>query len=220
MENSVEAGEIAKKGTAITVAYHWENAEPPPSYHWNAPCILRICRRLNAKRVLDLGCGNGALARTLSAAGFQVTACDVDRKGVEIGARSTSSAKFMVLGTYDDPSQLKERDFDVVVSTEVIEHLFLPRQLPRFAKAVLKKGGCFILSTPYHGYLKNLAISLLNKWDYHHTSLEDGGHIKFFSPKTLMQLLDEVGFELVERHFVGRFQYFWNGMIFLARPRE
>jgi len=59
----------------------------------------------------------------------------------------------------------------------VIEHLFLPRALLRFAAKVLKPSGSLILSTPYHGYLKNLALALTGKLDKHFTVLWDGGHI-------------------------------------------
>jgi hypothetical protein len=47
--------------------------------------------------------------------------------------------------------------FDAVVCTEVIEHLCLPRMLSRFAASLLRPRGLLILSTPCHGYLKNLA---------------------------------------------------------------
>jgi 2-polyprenyl-3-methyl-5-hydroxy-6-metoxy-1,4-benzoquinol methylase len=217
MMKSPRGADRAIEKSQITVDYHWESAEPPPSYRYNAQTILQICKELGAKHVLDLGCGNGALARLLSQAGFRVTACDVDRKGIEIASEVDSGVRFLQLGAYDEPSELKESDFDVVVCAEVIEHMYIPGQVPRFARAVLKPGGHLVVSTPYHGYLKNLAISVLNKWDFHHTSLEDGGHIKFFSPKTLAQLLKEEGFEVARLQFVGRFQFFWNGMIVVAR---
>jgi len=214
---SHRGSDLAIEKSQITVDYHWENAEPPPSYRYNAQTILQICKELGAKHVLDLGCGNGALARLLSQSGFQVTACDVDRRGIEIASQVASDVRFLQLGAYDDPSELKGSDFDVVVCTEVIEHLYIPRQVPRFARAVLKPGGHLIVSTPYHGYLKNLAICILNKWDFHHTSLEEGGHIKFFSPNTLVQLLKEERFDVARFRFVGRFHFFWNGMILVAR---
>jgi hypothetical protein len=84
----------------------------------------------------------------------------------------------------------------------VIEHLFLPRRLPVFARAVLKPGGELVVTTPYHGYTKNLVISLLNRWGAHHDVSWDCGHIKFFSRKTLARLLGEEGFEPVA--FRGR----------------
>ena len=58
-------------------------------------------------------------------------------------------------------------NFDVAIATEVIEHLVTPFNLPRFAKQLLRPGGHLIISTPYHGYLKNLILALTNRWDAH-----------------------------------------------------
>ena len=54
-----------------------------------------------------------------------------------------------------------------VISLVVAEHLFYPRKLLEQSYQVVKPGGCIIFSTPYHGYLKNLAISVVNGWDKH-----------------------------------------------------
>src|SRR5205823_87599 len=81
------------------------------------------------------------------------------------------------------------------------EHLVRPRNLPRFAKQLLRPGGHLIISTPYHGYLKNLLLALTDKWDAHLNPFWDGGHIKFWSRKTLSQLLNEAGFRVVR--FIG-----------------
>ncbi len=202
----------------ITVNYHWQDADPPLSYRYNQPRILQICKKLNGRRILDLGCGNGALARSLAAKGFDLTACDVDHRGIELAqAHNKENVKFKVLSAYDDPSEIGEHDFDIVLSTEVIEHLYIPRQIPRFAKMLLKKDGHLVVSTPYHGYLKNLLIALCGRWDSHHTTLEEGGHIKFFSPKTLTQLMEEEGFEVIHLQFAGRCHWLWNGMIAITR---
>jgi 2-polyprenyl-6-hydroxyphenyl methylase/3-demethylubiquinone-9 3-methyltransferase len=48
-----------------------------------------------------------------------------------------------------------------------------------------------IISTPYHGYWKNLALALTGQMDRHFTALWDGGHVKFWSVKTLSQLFAE-----------------------------
>jgi 2-polyprenyl-3-methyl-5-hydroxy-6-metoxy-1,4-benzoquinol methylase len=169
--------------------------------------------------VLDVGCGNGALAAGLAAAGFDVTGCDDDPGGVEVSRRVAPAARFEQVGVYDDPAKLGARDFDVAVSTEVIEHLFRPAALPQFAAAVLKTRGYLILTTPYHGYLKNLALSITNGWDRHFSALWDGGHIKFWSPATLTQLLGKEGFDVVQTTGAGRVRWFWKSMIVVARKR-
>jgi 2-polyprenyl-6-hydroxyphenyl methylase/3-demethylubiquinone-9 3-methyltransferase len=47
---------------------------------------------------------------------------------------------------------------DVVISTEVIEHVFLPRFFARSCWDLLTSGSTLIISNPYHGYLKNVAL--------------------------------------------------------------
>ncbi len=91
--------------------------------------------------------------------------------------------------------------------------------LPRFAQKVLVSGGYLIISTPYHGYLKNLAIAIANKFDSHFTALWDGGHIKFWSKQSLSKLLFEEGFDVKKFVGAGRFPYLWKSMILLGQKR-
>lgn len=137
--------------------------------------------------------------------------------GVEMALRGNSGAEFRLVSVYESPNALGEIGFDAVISTEVIDHLFLPAALPRFARAVLKPGGHLIVTTPYHGYLKNLLICLIGKWDSHHTPLWDGGHIKFWSRRTLTALLEESGFVVVRFMGAGRLPWLWKSMVLAAR---
>ena len=73
------------------------------------------------------------------------------------------------------------------------------------------------LSTPYHGYLKNLALAVSGKMDSHFTALWDGGHIKFWSMATLATLLRETGFVDLEFRRVGRIPWLAKSMTVTAR---
>jgi 2-polyprenyl-6-hydroxyphenyl methylase/3-demethylubiquinone-9 3-methyltransferase len=81
----------------------------------------------------------------------------------------------------------------------------------------LDPGGLAIVSTPYHGYFKNLAMAITGKLDAHFTALWDHGHIKFWSMKTLCSLFSEAGF--LETRFlrVGRIPIIAKAMIAVAR---
>jgi 2-polyprenyl-3-methyl-5-hydroxy-6-metoxy-1,4-benzoquinol methylase len=124
--------------------------------------------------------------------------------GIEIASKHHTAATFCV-APIDRllPKDLHKR-FDLVVAIEVIEHLLLPRQLFDRAREALKPGGELIVSTPFHGYWKNLAIALSGKFDSHWHPLRDYGHVKFFSPATLNRLFDEQGFEVKQVKRVGR----------------
>ncbi len=203
-------------------SYGWSSATPPHSSGYISPAIIRRLRDLGATRVLDLGAGNGGMCGDLSTAGFDVVGVEHDAQGVEIARATHPSVPFHRHSVEDDPALLlqKERSFDVVISTEVIEHLYAPHKLPQFARAVLKEGGYLIVTTPYHGYLKNLALALTGHWDKHHTALWHGGHIKFFSRGTLADLLRESGFDIVSFSGVGRFRWLWKSMLMVARKRR
>ena len=92
-----------------------------------------------------------------------------------------------------------------------------PRQYARCVFDLLEPGGVAVLSTPYHGYWKNLALAVTGKMDAHFTALWDYGHIKFWSIKTLTELLSEAGFEVVRFHRVGRVPLLAKSMIAVAR---
>jgi SAM-dependent methyltransferase len=194
--------------------YKWESAGPTGTAAYLWPSILGICQNIGARRILDLGCGNGALAAYLSAKGFAVEGTDSSKDGIRIAKAAHPHIRFHVLAMDGDTQSLGT--FDTVISTEVIEHLYLPRQLPRFARHVLSPRGHLIISTPYHGFLKNLVLSVANKWDHHHGPLWDGGHIKFWSRNTLTQLLHEEGFVVTGFRGVGRIHYLWKSMLIVA----
>lgn len=201
--------------------YGWETQGVPCSCEFISPKVISILSGLNVKRVLDIGAGNGKLCSDLAAQGYQVVGSEYDLKGVEIARENYPKIPFYNFGVQDDPAELLAREalFDVVVSTEVIEHLFSPHLLPLYAKEVLREGGYLVMSTPYHGYFKNLLLSLFNKWDFHHTALWHGGHVKFWSRRTLTQLLEENGFIVIGFFGVGRVSYLWKSMILLAQKK-
>lgn len=78
---------------------------------------------------------------------------------------------------------------------------------------MIRKNGYLILTTPYHGYAKNLALSIFNKWDHHHTVDWVGGHIKFFSERTLASMLKESGFNNIVFNNAGRIRWLWKSMV-------
>lgn len=192
--------------------YGWDEVAPESSDYIN-PAILEIAARVKPATVLDAGCGNGVLAAALARAGYEVVGVDGDEQGIEIAQKRYPEVRFEA-GLFE---QAPPGTFDFVCSTEVVEHLYSPHELARYCFDALKPGGTLAMSTPYHGYLKNLALSVTDSWDSHHTVHWHGGHIKFWSRKTLGTLLRNAGFEITGFRGVGRLPYLWKSMILIAR---
>jgi 2-polyprenyl-3-methyl-5-hydroxy-6-metoxy-1,4-benzoquinol methylase len=198
--------------------YGWTSNNYPESCNYITPEILKILNNMGVERVADIGSGNGSLCAELAKNNFYCIGIEYDKGGVEVSKKNYPAINFYNLGVQDDAASLinKEGKFDAVVSTEVIEHLFSPHLLPLFAQKILKPNGKLIITTPYHGYLKNILLSIFNKWDSHHTPLWEGGHIKFWSRMTLQKLLEKNGFKVVEFQGAGRVPFLWKSMIITA----
>lgn len=179
------------------------------------PPIVESVKRLAPKTVLDVGCGNGYLATKVreALAGAMVAGVDPSESGIRHASAAHPECDLRQGSVYSDPPTDWSGKFDVIISTEVVEHLYLPRFLPAYVKKALKPGGTVLVTTPYHGYLKNVAISVLGKWDFHHSVFWDHGHVKFWSRKTLRQLFEEAGFEYVSFKGIGRLPWLWMTML-------
>lgn len=200
--------------------YGYNNAERTHAHAYIQDKIVAMLDLESNKYILDIGCGNGSLARFLLKNNFNVYGTDASEKGITI-AEKLNPGHFAIQDLSSDelPENLKRIPFDTIISTEVIEHLYDPRKFIDFAKRTLLKngGGELILSTPYHGYLKYLALAITGKMDSHLGPLWDGGHIKFWSKRSLTKLLEEQGFTVTDFKGCGRLPYLWMSMLIKAK---
>ena len=195
--------------------YGFRNAQESHMHSRFMPALLALAGDMSpGMRVLDVGCGNGFTCGEFLRLHCDVVGVDLSIEGIEIARKTYPAGRFETLPADDQLlANLGEAPFDLVVSTEVVEHLYDPRAYARGCFRALKPGGRFICTTPYHGFAKNLLLALANKWDAHANPLWDGGHIKLWSRKTLARLLTETGFVNVQFRGAGRLPFLWMTMV-------
>jgi 2-polyprenyl-3-methyl-5-hydroxy-6-metoxy-1,4-benzoquinol methylase len=208
------------KPTGARTEYRWIGGTPAHNHSFLAPAVLAALSHRPGASVLDLGCGNGSLTARIQDAGYRVVGAESSASGLDAARRAFPAIEFVEHDLAQPlPDELRNR-FDVVLAAEVIEHLFLPRCLFARAREALLPGGELVVTTPYHGWLKNVALAVTNKMDSHWSPGWDYGHIKFFSVKTLGGLAVECAFEPTRWTFAGRWKPVAKSMLMTARATK
>lgn len=142
-------------------------------------------------RLLDVGCATGVLLDLARLRGWQV-------QGVDISAYSTGIAReYYRLNVYTGElaeAAYPDKDFDVIVIDDVIEHVISPTALVQECHRILKTGGLLTINTPNRAGLWHLLMG--RRW-FHYKQM---GHTHFFSPRVITDLLNRHGFDVLDIH--------------------
>jgi 2-polyprenyl-3-methyl-5-hydroxy-6-metoxy-1,4-benzoquinol methylase len=143
---------------------------------------------------LDIGCGNGSLLRALEHAfpGSHATGVDGYLEALINCRKRTQTAKLVLQDLARDKWQEFNRTYNVVTLLDVLEHLDRPDSVLRHVHGLLKENGILIVSVPAHQWL----------WSERDVFL---GHRKRYNKKTLTQLLQSSGYEVL--HVSHLFSY-------------
>jgi methionine biosynthesis protein MetW len=146
-----------------------------------------------ADRLLDVGCGDGALRLLVG---------DKVRRHVGVDGALAALGKAAAQGVSVqradlDAAHLPYRDaaFDVVTCLDVLEHVLDPRHLLRELARVLRPGGVLVLTTPnirYYGFLLTLLGGRFPRTSGDPEGY-DGGHLHYFTFADVRLLLGETG---------------------------
>lgn len=152
----------------------------------------------NDKRVLDVGCATGYLARALTAQGCTVSGVEIDPAAAE---EARPVLKELVVGnleSLDLVAAFGAKTFDAVVFGDVLEHLTDPLAVLRGSLALLDDDGFIVISIPNvaHGSVR-LAL-LKGKFEYRDLGLLDATHLRFFTRESFDALLRDAGLVPVE----------------------
>jgi len=158
-------------------------------FRTNKKYALECLPRGTSLHVLDVGCGTGLNSEIIASLGHKVVGIDISEEAIKRYRERGFEGYVMDVEKHLNFSKEK---FDVVFTTEVIEHLVHPENMFREIWSVLKPEGKLILSTVNSAFWLYRLASLVGITV---SELQHPMHLRFFSKCSLIRLIKEQDFE-------------------------
>lgn len=142
-------------------------------------------------RALDLGCGDGSFTGVMAQAGVQVVGAEVAEAALARAQERSPELEFRLI-PIEGPLPFEDNSFDLVWSSEVLEHVADTARWLSEVRRTLRPGGRLLLTTPSHGRLR-LAIGGIER-----LAPPLGDHLHLYTRGALRRVLDDFGFRDVE----------------------
>lgn len=165
------------------------------------------------QKVIDVGCGKGDFVRYLDELGFNAAGLDISIEALR-KARSLRASDPYVAASLEEGLPFANGSFGAIFCSEVLEHIFSVHSALSELNRILLSEGLLILTVPYHGVAKNLAIAAFG-FELHFDP--NISHIRFFTRKSLAASLSRSGFEIVALKGIGRRYPFWMSLGVVAK---
>ena len=157
-------------------------------------------------RVLDIGCSNGFQGKYLrKKKNCIVYGIDISPQAIKKAQQNLDKAEVMDISK--DKFPFSKEKFDVIVFSDILEHLAWPEKILKKLKKYLKKDGLIVAAIPNVANLKIRLRLLLGKWDYQELGILDKTHLRFFTQKTTRQLFENCGLKITKEGCSPEFSF-------------
>ena len=165
-------------------------------------------------RILDIGCNDGYIGAMLLARGNDVYGVDITKHKVNRAIKR--GIKAMVFDIESKPLPYENNFFDVVLLTDVIEHMFDTDQIFINIRKTLKKGGLLLVTTPNVASFARRIMLLFGfnphlEYSSRYMDFLPGsiGHIRYYTHGNLQAQLHKCGFRQIRTYGdILNFQFF------------
>jgi len=159
---------------------------------------FKILALLNqGQEVLEVGCASGSQTRYLKEAlACRVTGIEIDKTAAEDARPHCENLIVGNIENLDLAINLGDKRFDVVIFADVLEHLYDPTETLRKVRPFIKEEGYLIASIPNIAHAAICWELAHGRFDYQRYGLLDNTHIRFFTKKNVMKLLNEAGYTI------------------------
>lgn len=162
--------------------------------------IIELTGLIKGKEILDVGCGVGKLGKKFKDFGNEVFGVDISANAIRKSRKLLDGA--FVVDLLSDKLPFSNHKFDLVICSEVIEHLTDSINLLKEVRRVMKRNGVLILTTPNIVYWGHRITFLRGKFEYQEEGPFDEGHVHFYNYDTLKEQLCHSGYEIIKHNNV------------------
>ena len=152
----------------------------------------------NAKRILEVGCGEGAFSKGLKRENREMWGVEMNPTAAE---KAIDVFTFVLEGDFNSIyEQLPRNHFDCIIFNDVLEHIYSPWDTIKMAKSLLSADGVLVSSIPNFRYMSNLIIEILYHGEFQYKvegGILDDTHIRFFTTKSICRMFHEQGYEIL-----------------------
>jgi SAM-dependent methyltransferase len=144
----------------------------------------------NSLDVLDVGCGSGVHGAELKRIHqHNVTGVDLSEESIRRASTRLAAAYVADITRPDDYPFATGPGFDVILFSDILEHIYDPVTVLRSHLKLLKPGGYVLISLP-NVAIWNVRLELLfGRFRYQDTGTLDRTHIRFFNQRSFRELL-------------------------------
>ena len=149
-------------------------------------------------RVLDLGCGSGAVGRFLTRRGdgAVIDGLTLNTEEAALAAPDYRRVEVANLDSADLAALFAGSQYDAIVCADVLEHTRHPQQVLASARRLLAGNGRVLISIPNAGYCGLIAELMAGEFRYRPEGLLDETHLRFFTRRALTRFLAENGWAI------------------------
>ena len=159
--------------------------------------------------ILEVGCGYGYLSYAMSKLGHNVTGIDISKNAIKF-AKSNFGGNY-IADSLENFNSKNNQKFDLIVATEVIEHLTNPTEFMSIGLKLLKNEGKIILTTPNKDYYNREVI-----WQQEYPPV----HTVFLGKSSMKKIAQITNSKLELFDMTPYFKKYYNNLVTLALMRK
>ncbi len=159
---------------------------------------VAVARAVGRPRtVLDVGCGVGLNGAEAKKKGAHVTGIEIVPASIERARRVLDEVLVANIETEDVVEKLGDRRFDLILFGDVLEHTIDPLGVLCRLRPFLEDGGRVVVSLPNIAAWTMRVALLRGRFEYEPSGILDDTHLRFFTRKTAMELVERAGLEVL-----------------------